>query len=114
MNRNLASLIIIIMLSLYVNSVQSKNIYIPTQMTSEGYSATDTAKTWCKLRSRENNNIIVFWAKGYGANDPNSSKVASSYRVDIDDMLSKLEIFYEENIERLRFAGDSAAYSKSN
>lgn len=114
MNRNLALLIITFMLSLCASSIQSKGIYIPTQMTSDGYSATDTTKTWCKLRSRESSNIIVFWAKGYGANDPNSSKVASSYRVDIDDMLSKLELFYQENIQRLRFAGDSTAYSKSN
>ena len=68
-----------------------KSIYIPQQMYDEGYSETDESKQWCKVRSRESDNIIVFWANGYGQNDPNSTAVPSEYRVDIDDMLEKLE-----------------------
>lgn len=81
-----------------------KTVYIPTQLTNEGYSETDTAKTWCKVRSRQNDNIIVFWGKGYGANDPNSAAVPEAYRVDVDDLLSKLNSFYNEYVVTLKFA----------
>lgn len=81
-----------------------KEIYIPTQMKSEGYSETDESQTWCKVRSRESDNIIVFWQSGYGDNDPNSSAVPSAYRVDVDDLLEKLESFYDVYVNQLKFA----------
>ena len=85
-------------------SFAQKSIYIPEQMKSEGYSESDESKQWCKKRSRESENIIVFWADGYGQNDPNSDAVPSEYRVDIDDLLAKLESFYDLNINVLKFA----------
>ena len=42
-------------------SFAQKSIYIPEQMKSEGYSESDESKQWCKKRSRESNNIIVFF-----------------------------------------------------
>ena len=81
-----------------------KEIYIPNQMYEEGYSETDESQQWCKIRSRESDNIIVFWANGYGQNDPNSGFVPSEYRVDIDDLLKKLESFYDLYIHQLKFA----------
>ena len=80
-----------------------KEIYIPNQMYEEGYSETDESQQWCKIRSRESDNIIVFWANGYGQNDPNSGSVPSEYRVDIDDLLKKLESFYDLYIHQLKF-----------
>lgn len=93
-------------------SFAQKSIYIPEQMKSEGYSESDESKQWCKKRSRESDNIIVFWADGYGQNDPNSDAVPSEYRVDIDDLLAKLESFYDLNINVLKFA--ETGVGKSN
>lgn len=82
-----------------------KEVYIPQQtLRDEGYSETDENQTWCRVRSRESDNIIVFWNKGYGNLDPNSPEVPEAYRVDIDDMLAKLELFYTMYTETLGFA----------
>lgn len=88
----------------YANA--QKEIYIPTKMKSdsEGYSETDESKMWCLKRSRQSENCIVFWQSGYGTNDPNSSAVPSEYRVDVDDLLNKLESFYDYYINTLKFA----------
>lgn len=91
-----------------VMMMAQKEVYIPTQMQNEGYSASttenDLTKQWSRYRSRESDNIVVFWANGYGNNDPNSTAVPSAYRVDIDDLLAKLETFYTLNIHTLKFA----------
>ena len=94
------------------NLLAQKEIYIPNQMYEEGYSETDESRQWCKIRSRESDNIIVFWANGYGQNDPNSGSVPSEYRVDVDDLLKKLESFYDLYIHQLKFA--EVGVGKSN
>ena len=94
------------------NLLAQKEIYIPNQMYEEGYSETDESQQWCKIRSRESENIIVFWANGYGQNDPNSGSVPSEYRVDVDDLLKKLESFYDLYIHQLKFA--EVGVGKSN
>lgn len=90
-------------------AMAQKTVYIPQQtLKDEGYDPSTTANNlnvpWCRYRSRESENIIVFWAAGYGNNDPNSSEVPEAYRVDIDDMLEKLESFYDLNVNQLGFA----------
>jgi len=77
-------------------------IYIPLEFRNMDFSK--TSSTWCYSRSRQSEHFIVFWGAGYGANDPNSSAVASAYRVDIDDLLAKAEQFFELNINKLKFA----------
>ncbi len=86
-----------------------KTVYIPQQtLKDEGYDPSTTRNNlnvpWCRYRSRESDNIIVFWAAGYGNNDPNSTAVPAEFRVDVDDMLAKLETFYDLNVNRLGFA----------
>ena len=94
-----------------------KEVYIPQQMHNEGYDASTTTNNvsvqWSRYRSRESANIVVFWANGYGNNDPNSTAVPSEFRVDIDDLLAKLETFYTLNIHTLKFA-DLATTSNLN
>jgi hypothetical protein len=80
-----------------------KKIYLPTEVVNGG-DLNDTASTWCYQRSIQGDDIIIFWGKGYGANDPNSSAVPSAYRVDVKDMLAKLESFYDLNVNKLKFA----------
>ena len=91
-----------------VAAVAQKSVYIPQQMREEGYDASTTNNNlnskWSRYRSRESDNIIVFWENGFGNNDPNSSAVEEAYRVDVDDMLQKLETFYALNVNTLGFA----------
>jgi len=105
--KKIASLALLFALTL--TCVAQKTVYIPQQtLKDEGYDPSTTTNNlnvpWCRYRSRESENIIVFWAAGYGNNDPNSAAVPAEYRVDIDDMLAKLESFYDLNVNRLGFA----------
>lgn len=77
-------------------------VYIAKEF--EGMDFKDPSSTWCYPRSRESAHFIVFWDKKYGTNDPNSSSVPASYRVDIDDLLVKAESFYRMNVDTLKFA----------
>lgn len=87
-----------------------KSVYIPWEW--RNFNAADTLLyaesdpdnkyTWSKSRSKESDNFIVFWEKGYGNTIPTNA--ASAYRVDIDDLLAKSEVFYKLNVERLGFA----------
>jgi len=58
---------------------------------------------WNFVRSKQSEHFIVFWEEGFGEN-PNATTVPQSYRVDIDDLLTKAESFYDLNINQLKFA----------
>lgn len=72
----------------------------------------DSRWSWC--RSKQSEHFIVFWEKGYGEyglygdrrgvtnTSPSTSKDAGM-RVDIDDLLYKAELFYNMNVNTLRF-----------
>lgn len=64
---------------------------------------------WCWERSSSSEHFYVFWEKGFGTN-PNSSKLPSGMRVDIDDLLKKAEEFYKKNTEELGFEGNKEGY----
>lgn len=58
---------------------------------------------WSFVRSRQSANFFVFWEAGFGDN-PNASSVPEALRVDVDDMLAKIELFYSMNVNTLKFA----------
>lgn len=58
---------------------------------------------WSFVRSRQSAHFFVFWEAGFGDN-PNATTVPEALRVDIDDMLAKIEQFYSMNVNSLRFA----------
>jgi len=78
------------------------DIYIPDEFS--GMNLNDNSSTWSYHRSRESEHFIVFWGKGYGSSDPGSQSVNQTYRVNIDDLLEKAELFYDQNINDLKFA----------
>jgi hypothetical protein len=84
-------------------AMADKQVYLPVDLLSGG-DPNDTASTWCYQRSIQGDDIIIFWGKGYGTNDPNSTAVPEAYRVDVRDMLAKLESFYDLNVNKLKFA----------
>lgn len=77
-----------------------KQVYIPWEWQhTEGMykeSDPDNQYTYSKSRSKESENFIVFWDKGYG--DTNPSDADATYRVDIDDLLKKAEYYYDVNV----------------
>lgn len=58
------------------------------------------ASNWCWERSRQSQHFIVFWEPGFGA-DP--ATAPSAYRVDVDDLLEKAEMFFDLYANRLGF-----------
>lgn len=93
-----------------IDETDTKDIYIPQEFSDIDFN--DENSTWCYQRSRESENFIVFWGKGYGDKDPGSSEVPETYRVDIDDLLEKAEEFYDLNVNELKFA--EVGVGKSN
>jgi hypothetical protein len=88
---------------------ERKSIYIPQELKGDDFN--DKNSTWCYQRSRESENFIVLWGKGYGDKDPGSSEVPEAYRVDIGDLLEKAEEFYALNVNQLKFAEVGAGKS---
>lgn len=92
-------------------SAQTKQHYIPNEWKSFNssdtllYSQTDTRNryTWSESRSRETDNVIVYWDKYYGSTAPDELSTSSEYYVDIDDLLAKAEAFYELESSQLGF-----------
>ncbi len=90
-----------------VNAAAAKSIYIPDEWKDRTdtliYAENDTRNqyTWSKTRSKETDNFIVFWDKGYGSTNPGNA--SSTYKVDIDDLLTKAEEFYELECNTLGF-----------
>lgn len=65
----------------------------------------DNKYTWSKSRSKESENFIVYWDKNYGNTIPTNAP--SAYKVDIDDLLQKAEVFYALNVGRLGFCDEA-------
>ena len=61
---------------------------------------TNPESQWSFKRSKESEHWIVYWDKRFGDN-PNASSVPSNLRVDVDDLLSKAETFFEMNVNKL-------------
>lgn len=91
-----------------------KSLYIPQEWRNRTDTAIykesdpDNQYTWSKSRSKESENFIVYWDKGYGNTNPSNAE--STYRVDIDYLLQQAEAFYDTNINKLGFANTADSY----
>lgn len=91
-----------------------KSLYIPQEWRNRTDTAIykesdpDNQYTWSKSRSKESDNFIVYWDKGYGNTNP--SNADATYRVDIDYLLQQAEAFYDLNINKLGFANTADSY----
>lgn len=88
---------------------QALTIYKPKDMQNMNWDS-DTSK-FCYARSKQSDHFILFWSKEYGKDLPSASTVPDAYRVDIEDLLSKAEIFYDLNVNKLKFADISSGTS---
>ncbi|PKD21779.1 carbohydrate-binding protein [Salegentibacter salinarum] len=85
-------------------------IYIPNEFRDMDFD--DNASTWSYNRSQESEHFIVFWGAEYGDENPGSENIPEQFRVDIDDLLEKSELFYDLNIVELKFAEVGTGNSK--
>lgn len=76
-------------------------IYKPNEFADMNWLRSDSR--WSFVRSRQSDHFIVFWEEGFG-DDPNSTSIPEALRVDVDDLLAKVEAFFTLNVERLKFA----------
>ncbi|MCR5180728.1 MAG: hypothetical protein K6C30_05880, partial [Bacteroidaceae bacterium] len=60
----------------------------------------DPESQWSYKNSKESKHFICFWDKRFG-DDPNASSVPANLRVDVDDMLEKVEQFFATNVEKI-------------
>ena len=91
-----------------VATYAQKQIYIPQEWRQNrtdtllyAESDPDNKYTWSKTRSKESDNVIVFWDKYYGSTSP--SETSGFYNVDIDDLLAKCEAFFDLELNTLGF-----------
>ena len=70
-------------------------IYKPQEFGDMDYE--DDSSTWSFDRSRESEHFIIFWDAKYNDLDPGSTSIPEQYRVNIDNLLEKAEVFYDLN-----------------
>ena len=107
--RRLTSAVILLLLA--GSCLADKTMYVPDEWRHPWNpdsllykeSDPDNAYTWSKTRSRETDNIIVLWDKGYGDKAPDQLPKSSPYYVDINDLLQKCEEFFNLEINTLGF-----------
>ncbi|MFV0522406.1 MAG: DUF6055 domain-containing protein [Mangrovibacterium sp.] len=90
------------------NKFDKSMFYCPDEFKNMDFTNPDSK--WCYDRSKQSDNFIVFWEKGYEY-EPGDSKTPEEYRVDIDDLLAKAEEFYDVNIHHLKFANEGTGES---
>ena len=78
-----------------------KQVYIPTFITNVNMDLNSPSSQWCYCRSKETDDIVVFWEAGFGANPATS---ASPYNVNLDDLISVAEKSYATYTDSLKFA----------
>lgn len=90
-----------------------KSVYVPYEWRNRTdtliykESDPDNKYTWSKSRSKENDNFIVFWDKGWGNTAPNELAKSNFYYVDIDDLLKQADYLYDLYINRLKFCDEA-------
>ncbi|NLL14793.1 MAG: hypothetical protein GX267_15420 [Fibrobacter sp.] len=90
--------ILLICLSSYVTA--QKTVYVPRSITSTK-DLNNSSSQWCYSRSKESDNIAVFWEAGFG-NDP--STASGSYKVNLNTLLQVAEKSYSFYLDTLKFA----------
>jgi len=101
----------IILLTLVIQAIQAqKTVYIPDSWqynsTTEEYTEGGNSDLqWSFNRSKESENCIIFWQKGFGSNPANAPALdGTSMTFDADAVLSVAEECYDLNVSKLGFA----------
>jgi len=94
-------LLFVIIIVLAQSVFAQKTVYVPKFLTSDGVDLTKSSSQYCYDRSKETENVVVFWEAGFGS-DP--STATGSYKVNIASLLAVAEKSYALYIDSLQFA----------
>jgi hypothetical protein len=89
---------LIFCLEFYVSA--QKTVYVPRSITS-AMDLNNPSSKWCYSRSKESENVAVFWEAGFGS-DP--STASGNYKVNINTLLQVAERSYSFYLDTLKFA----------
>ena len=90
-----------------------KTVYIPDSWqydtaTGEYTEDGDSELQWSLSRSRESDNCIIFWQKGFGSNPKQAPSIGgTSMTFDADDVLRVAEECYDLNVNQLGFSSSN-------
>lgn len=104
MNKNLIVRVSLIV-GLFISAAFSKEVYVPSA-TKNAMDMNSTSSQYCFARSKESDNIVVFWESGFG-DDP--SKASGNNRVDINTLLNVAEKCYAYNVDTLKFVNKGSS-----
>ena len=93
-------------LFLIISALSAKEVYFPNTLRRDGIDPDKSSSKWCYARSRESENVVVFWEPGFG-NDP--STASGNYRVDMDKLLQGAEKAYAFNVDSLKFVNKGSS-----
>ena len=96
----------------------AKSVYIPrgwvyNSSTKEYTEDGNTNLQWSFSRSKQSDNCIIFWQKGFGNNPSNAPSLNGvDMTIDVDDILAKAEAFYELECSQLGFVNPETSNLK--
>ena len=96
----------------------AKSVYIPrgwvySSSTKEYIEDGNSNLQWSFSRSKQSDNCIIFWQKGFGNNPSNAPSLNGvDMTIDVDDILAKAEAFYELECSQLGFVNPETSNLK--
>lgn len=90
-----------------VGAPEGKEVYIPQEL--RNMDLTNPESKWCWKRSRATDDVILFWAKGFG-DDLSKAPALQGHdmRVDADNLLNKVQQFYDYYRNELKFVEENS------
>jgi len=83
-------------------SPKQKSIYVPKEF--EVIDLNDTASLWCYERTIENDDIIVFWQKGFGDDVATAPDyLGHNMKVDLPNLMERAQYFYDFYTDKMHF-----------
>jgi len=76
-------LFVLLLIGISFPAAGQKTVYIPNFI--KNMNLNSTSSQWCHERSKQSDNVVVFWESGFGSSP---AAAAGNYRVDIDKLLS--------------------------
>ena len=83
-------------------------IFVPSSI--KNMNLNSSSSQWCYARTKESDNIVVFWESGFGSD---SSTASGSYRVDMNTLLSNAEKAYGFYRDSLKFVLQGSSVTDS-
>jgi hypothetical protein len=98
MKKTILSSILLLIVSTFF---AQKQVYIPKFITNVNMDLNNASSQWAHVRSKQTDNIVVFWEAGFGA-DPTTA--TGDYQVNLNNLIANAEKTYAFYLDSLKFA----------